>query len=161
MGPCSAGYNVGAPGDTTRSNGEPGERMPPTATGHSGTRGSRGERRGGRAGVRAGRRCGEECGLWADLHELAVDAALIGGAMTVASAALVSASPQVTPVAGSPGLWWVGASGFDAVGGERELAHALLRVARRWHPRPDRLPRTVLGAGQPCPTRLFRAEAWC
>jgi protein ImuB len=30
----------------------------------------------------------------------------------------------------------VGASGFDAVGGERALAHTLLRVARRWHPRP-------------------------
>jgi protein ImuB len=30
----------------------------------------------------------------------------------------------------------VGASGFDAVGGERALAGTLLRAARRWHPRP-------------------------
>ena len=33
-------------------------------------------------------------------------------------------------------MWWVGASGFDPVGGERALAVELLRVAKRWHPRP-------------------------
>ena len=74
--------------------------------------------------------------LCAELHELAWDDVAIGAAITEASAALVSASPQVTPVAGSPGLWWVGASGFDGIGGERELGGALLRVAKRWHPRP-------------------------
>ena len=47
-----------------------------------------------------------------------------------------SSSPQVTPVSGAPGLWWVGASGFDGIGGERELGSALLGIARRWHPRP-------------------------
>ncbi|MEP7000082.1 MAG: hypothetical protein ABI969_06370 [bacterium] len=90
----------------------------------------------GRAGVRAGMRPTEARALCADLHELAWDDVAIGAAITEASAALVSASPQVTPVAGAPGLWWVGASGFDGVGGERELGRALLRVARRWHPRP-------------------------
>jgi len=72
----------------------------------------------------------------ADLVELSWDDAAIGAAITEASAQFLAASPQVTPVNGAPGLWWVGASGFDAVGGERQLAHALLRVARRWHPRP-------------------------
>src|SRR5690606_5790123 len=52
-----------------------------------------------------------------------------------ATAAFLVASPQVTPVAGAPGLWWVGASGFDGLGGERNLARTLLRVARLWHPR--------------------------
>lgn len=90
----------------------------------------------GRAGVRAGMRPTEARALCSGLQQLAWDDLAIGAAITEASAALVSASPQVTPVSGAPGLWWVGASGFDAVGGERELAHALLRVAQRWHPRP-------------------------
>jgi protein ImuB len=74
--------------------------------------------------------------LCATLVELPWDDVAVGAAITEASAQLLAASPQVTPVAGAPGLWWVGASGFDAVGGERALAHTLLRVARRWHPRP-------------------------
>ena len=90
----------------------------------------------GRAGVRAGMRVTEARALCSDLHELPWDDVAIGAAITELSAALVGASPQVTPVEGAPGLWWVGASGFDGIGGERELARALLRVARRWHPRP-------------------------
>ena len=90
----------------------------------------------GRFGVRAGMRPTEARALCANLHELPWDDTAIATSITEASAQLVSASPQVTPVSGAPGLWWVGASGFDAIGGERELAHALLRVARRWHPRP-------------------------
>ena len=90
----------------------------------------------GRVGVRAGMRPTEARALCADLHELAWDDVAIGAAVTEMSAALVAASPQVTPVSGAPGLWWVGASGFDGIGGERELGSALLRIARRWHPRP-------------------------
>lgn len=90
----------------------------------------------GRAGVRAGMRPAEGRALCADLHEFAWDDVAIGAAIVEMSAALVGASPQVTPVAGAPGLWWVGASGFDGIGGERELGRTLLRVARRWHPRP-------------------------
>ena len=90
----------------------------------------------GRAGVRAGMRPTEARALCADLHELAWDDGAVHAATTEMSAALVSASPQVTPVAGAPGLWWVGASGFDGVGGEQELGRSLLRIARRWHPRP-------------------------
>lgn len=90
----------------------------------------------GRAGVRAGMRPTEARARCADLEELPWDDLAVSTAITEASAQLLAASPQVTPVEGAPGLWWVGASGFDAVGGERQLAHALLRVARRWHPRP-------------------------
>jgi protein ImuB len=90
----------------------------------------------GRAGVRAGMRPAQARALCADLVELPWDDLTIAHTITEASALLLAASPQVTPVAGAPGLWWVGASGFDAVGGERELARSLLRVARRWHPRP-------------------------
>jgi protein ImuB len=90
----------------------------------------------GRAGVRAGMRPAEARARCADLVERPWDDAVISAAITEASAQLLAASPQVTPVEGAPGLWWVGATGFDAVGGERQLAHALLRVARRWHPRP-------------------------
>lgn len=56
-------------------------------------------------------------------------------ATTAVTAALLAASPQVTPVVGEPGLWWVGAAGFDALGGERVLARALADIGRRWHPR--------------------------
>ncbi len=51
------------------------------------------------------------------------------------SAAFLSASPQVVPAAGLPGTWWVGAAGFDALGGERALAETLQRMARVWSPR--------------------------
>ena len=74
--------------------------------------------------------------LCADLVELPWDDVAIEAAIIEASAAFLGASPQVTPVEGAAGLWWVGASGFDPVGGERALAMELLRVARRWHPRP-------------------------
>ena len=50
------------------------------------------------------------------------------------TAALLFASPQVTPVAGAPGTWWVGVGGFDALGGESGLARTLLAIARLWHP---------------------------
>ena len=90
----------------------------------------------GRFGVRAGMRPAEARALCADLVELPWDDVAIEAAITEASAAFLSAGPQVSPVAGAHGLWWVGASGFDPVGGERALAVELLRVAKRWHPRP-------------------------
>jgi len=90
----------------------------------------------GRFGVRAGMRPAEARALCADLVELPWDDVAIEAAITEASAAFLAASPQVTPVEGVAGLWWVGASGFDPVGGERALAVELLRVAKRWHPRP-------------------------
>ncbi len=70
----------------------------------------------------------------AALELLAWDDAIIGREVARATAALLTASPQVSPVAGSPGLWWVGAEGFDALGGEGMLAAALRDIARVWHP---------------------------
>lgn len=55
--------------------------------------------------------------------------------MARTSAAFLSASPQVAPAAGLPGTWWVGASGFDGLGGERALADTLRQMARVWSPR--------------------------
>ena len=70
----------------------------------------------------------------AELVVLPWDEAAIARAITETTVALLSASPQVTPVAGAPGTWWIGASGFDALGGERTLARDLLAIASRWHP---------------------------
>jgi protein ImuB len=58
----------------------------------------------------------------------------IDDAILAVTTALLDASPQVTPAAGAPGLWWVGAGGFAALGGEPALAAALLAIAHRWHP---------------------------
>ena len=62
------------------------------------------------------------------------DARVIGRAVLAVSAELVAASPQVTPAAGAPGVWWVGASGFDGMGGERVLLRQLLAIASKHHP---------------------------
>ncbi len=70
----------------------------------------------------------------ADLDVRPWDDHAIRDAVLAASTALLAASPQVTPVAGAPGMWWVGANGFDAVGGEAQLARTLLTIAQQWHP---------------------------
>ncbi len=70
----------------------------------------------------------------ADLDVRPWDEHAIRDAVLAASTALLAASPQVTPVAGAPGMWWVGANGFDAVGGEAQLARTLLAIAQQWHP---------------------------
>ncbi len=89
----------------------------------------------GRRRVRAGMTLAEARARCADLDVRQWDDAAVSREALRATAALLVASPQVTPVAGAPGLWWVGASGFDGLGGERNLARTLLRVARLWHPR--------------------------
>ena len=89
----------------------------------------------GRAGVRAGMTIAEARAICAELREYPWDDIAIAGATTEMTAELLAASPQVTPVAGTPGMWWIGASGFGR-GGERELAYTLRRIAARWHPRP-------------------------
>jgi len=59
----------------------------------------------------------------------------IARAITDVTAALLAASPRVTPAADEPGVWWVGASGFEGLGGEPALARTLLELSRTWHPR--------------------------
>ena len=88
----------------------------------------------GRAGVRAGMLLPEARACCADLDVRPWDEHAIRDAVLAASTALLAASPQVTPVAGAPGMWWVGANGFDAVGGEAQLARTLLSLAQQWHP---------------------------
>ena len=51
------------------------------------------------------------------------------------SAHFLVASPQVTPAMHEPGLWWIGAHGLEAMGGERMLVRALAEIAGAWHPR--------------------------
>lgn len=88
-----------------------------------------------RARVRPGMTVPEARAVCAALTVIRWSDDTISAAATAVTAALLAASPQVTPVAGEPGLWWVGATGFDALGGERTLAQALMDVGRRWHPR--------------------------
>ena len=70
----------------------------------------------------------------ADLEVFPWDQVVIDEEIRRATAAFLGASPQVTPVAGSPGMWWIGASGLETSGSEQSLAQALLALAHRWHP---------------------------
>ncbi len=84
--------------------------------------------------VRAGMTASEARALCANLGIFPWDSAVIDAAITSTTASLIAASPQVTPVAGAPGTWWVGAGGMDALGGDRELARTLYAIASNWHP---------------------------
>ncbi|HUQ45922.1 MAG TPA: hypothetical protein VM033_04690, partial [Gemmatimonadaceae bacterium] len=90
----------------------------------------------GRWRVRAGMTPAEARAVCAELEVVSWDEVALDGEVTRATAALLVASPQVTPVAGAPGMWWVGAGGLDGIGGERSLVRTLVRVAQLWHPRP-------------------------
>ncbi|MFN9215829.1 MAG: hypothetical protein ACK6DK_14870 [Gemmatimonadota bacterium] len=87
----------------------------------------------GRRGVRDGMTVTVARARCAELVVLPWDELAVRAEVARASAAFVAASPQVTPVRGAPGTWWVGASGFDGLGGERALAAHLLAIARAWH----------------------------
>ena len=88
----------------------------------------------GRARVRAGMTVTEARARCTRLEVLPWDEIAIAGALTRATAALIQASPHVSPAGAVNGTWWVGATGFDAIGGERTLARTLLGIAQRWHP---------------------------
>ena len=88
----------------------------------------------GHARIRAGMTVSEARARCASLEVIPWDDVAVTGEITRATGALLIASPQVTPVAGAPGMWWVGAGGLDALGGERALVRTLLRIARIWHP---------------------------
>jgi protein ImuB len=70
----------------------------------------------------------------ASLEVFPWDQVVIDDEVRRATAAFLGASPQVTPVAGAPGMWWIGASGLETLGDERSLAKTLFAMARRWHP---------------------------
>jgi protein ImuB len=84
-----------------------------------------------RAGVRMGMTVSAARGRCAGLDVIEWDAPAIAHALTETTARFLTASPQVTPAAGEPGLWWIGAGGLD----EQPLARDLLALARAWHPR--------------------------
>ena len=88
-----------------------------------------------RSGVRAGMTVAEARALCAGIEIRPWDERTIVHAVSRLTVALLAAAPQVTPVEGAPGSWWIGAEGFEGLGGERALARTVLAIARRWHPR--------------------------
>src|SRR5690606_3488127 len=72
--------------------------------------------------------------LCAGLEVRPWDDVAIAEAIDAGTAALLAVASHVSPVPDAPGTWWVGASGYEALGGERRLAGSLLAIARRWHP---------------------------
>ncbi len=88
----------------------------------------------GQLGIRVGMTIAEAQARCATLDVRPWDTRVISAGMLEVTTALLAASPQVTPLHGAPGVWWVGASGFTALGGERALAEGLLAIAQRWHP---------------------------
>jgi protein ImuB len=89
---------------------------------------------GARARIRAGMTVTEATSRCAELEVIPWDQVVIDDEIRRATAAFLAASPQVTPVAGATGMWWVGAGGLETLGGEQALASSLLALARRWHP---------------------------
>ena len=87
-----------------------------------------------RTHVRAGMTIAEARSRCAALDVRPWDDVCVARELTRASAAFLSASPQVAPAAGIPGTWWIGATGFDGLGGEQMLADTLQRMAKLWHP---------------------------
>ena len=84
-----------------------------------------------RAGARTGMTEQAARGRVPALETLAWDAPAIAQATIETTALFLAASPQVSPAAEEPGLWWIGANGML----EQPLARDLLALARRWHPR--------------------------
>ena len=88
----------------------------------------------GRAGVRAGMSVPEARVYCATLDVREWDQRAITDAVMALTGQLLQCSPQVTAAFGAPGTWWIGASGFDNVGGEEVLAERLLTLIQAWHP---------------------------
>lgn len=88
-----------------------------------------------RSGVRTGMTVAQGKSKCAALEVLPWDATAIAREVARASAAFLAASPQVSPLRDEPGTWWIGAEGFEAIGGERALVTQLLALSRVWHPR--------------------------
>jgi tripartite-type tricarboxylate transporter receptor subunit TctC len=67
--------------------------------------------------------------LCAELEVRSWDEVAIAEAIDAGTAALLQVASHVSPVPGAPGTWWVGASGYEALGGERRLAGELFKQA--------------------------------
>ncbi len=78
----------------------------------------------------------EATAIHSEVELLSWNERTIAEGVTQATAAFVSGSPQVSPAADAPGVWWIGASGVDGLGGERALLRSLIKIGRFWHPRP-------------------------
>ncbi len=89
---------------------------------------------GARAHIRAGMTVTEATSRCAELQVFPWDQVVLDEEVRRATAAFLGASPQVTPVSGAPGMWWIGATGLEAMGDEAALAKALFVLAQRWHP---------------------------
>ena len=87
-----------------------------------------------RTHVRAGMTIAEAKSRCAGLDVRAWDDVCVSRELARTSAAFLAASPQVASANGTPGTWWIGATGFDGLGGECALADTLQRMARVWHP---------------------------
>ncbi|HMC53544.1 MAG TPA: hypothetical protein VKH19_00105 [Gemmatimonadaceae bacterium] len=92
-----------------------------------------------REGIRAGMTLSEARALCGSVEVLTWNDAAIEAATIETSALFLHASPQVTPVAGTPGMWWIGATGLATHGAspkqrERALVQMLASLARSWHP---------------------------
>lgn len=85
-------------------------------------------------GVRAGMSVPEARVYCAALDVRQWDDVAVTDAVMAVTGQLLQGSPQVTSANGAPGTWWVGASGFENVGGEHALGEQLLHIARQWHP---------------------------
>lgn len=88
----------------------------------------------GQLGIRSGMQLSEARARCAALDVRTWDEHAVNDAVLAGTATLLSASPQVTPASGTPGMWWVGAGGFENLGGEQAFAHSLLQLVQTWHP---------------------------
>lgn len=88
----------------------------------------------GKHGVRAGMSVPEARVYCAQLDVKPWDQDAITDAVMAITATLLEGSPQVTAANGAPGTWWVGAAGFDDLGGEHALGQRLLDLVHEWHP---------------------------
>ena len=133
----------GATGNGTKGNAENGRVASRITTAHwdelsivlaDGTRVRAVTAAAARTRIRAGMTTAEARSRCAVLHVLPWDDVAVADGIRQATAAFLAASPLVTPVAGATGLWWIGASGLEALGGEPALVDALRHIARQWHP---------------------------
>ena len=68
---------------------------------------------GAKARIRAGMTVTEATSRCAELQVVPWNQVVVDDEIRRATVAFLGASPQVTPVAGAPGMWWIGATGLE------------------------------------------------